>query len=49
MKTYKFTENDITYDIEDYDYGDKYWYLNYKLHRENGRAIDDADGKKGRY
>tara|TARA_R110000868_G_scaffold46524_1_gene153593 strand:- start:308 stop:499 length:192 start_codon:yes stop_codon:yes gene_type:complete len=26
--------------------GDKYWYLNDKLHRENGPAIERADGTK---
>ena len=31
------------------DYGDKYWYLNDKLHREDGPAIEWADGAKEWY
>ena len=37
MKTYKVEINDL---------GDKYWYLNDKLHREDGPACEDADGTK---
>ena len=29
-----------------YDNGNKYWYLNGKLHRTNGPAIENADGSK---
>ena len=37
MKTYTVTVNDR---------GDKLWYLNGKLHREDGPAAEDADGSK---
>jgi len=30
-------------------YGDKCWYLNDKLHRGDGPAIEDADGYKAWY
>ena len=46
MKQYKTIENHITYDIKEYDNGDKFWYKNEKLHRENGPARDYADGDK---
>jgi len=52
MKRYQITENNITYDIEDYDYcnnpGKKY-YLNKKLHRECGPAIECTNGIKHWY
>ena len=31
------------------EYGDKIWYLNDKLHREDGPAIEYADGSKEWY
>ena len=30
-------------------YGNKYWYLNGKLHREDGPAIESANGTKSWY
>ena len=30
----------IEYTVRVYDDGDKYWYLNGKLHREDGPAIE---------
>ena len=45
MKHYKITENNITYDITEYDNGDKYWHLN-DYHRENGPAIESGSGDK---
>ena len=29
-----------------YENGDKEWYLNGKLHREDGPAVEDANGYK---
>jgi len=46
MKTYKFTENNIIYDIEEYSNGSKFWHLNGKHHREYGPAIETFDGDK---
>jgi len=46
LKKYKITENNITYDIREYQGDTKYWYLNYKYHRENGPAIEYSDGSK---
>jgi len=46
MKQYKVTENNITYDIYEYVSGNKYWILNGKRHRENGPAIEYANGEK---
>ena len=37
MKTYEVTVN---------EYGTKYWYLNDKLHREDGPAVEFASGAK---
>ena len=28
------------------EHGNKFWYLNDQLHRENGPAVEDADGSK---
>jgi hypothetical protein len=36
----------IEYTVEVYPYGDKCWYLNGKLHREDGPAIEYANGYK---
>ena len=35
-----------TYEVRVYDNGDKHWYLNNKRHRENGPAIEYANGGK---
>jgi hypothetical protein len=37
------------YTVEVYDNGDKYWYLNGKIHREDGPACEYADGNKAWY
>ena len=34
------------YIVNVYDDGDKYWYLNGRLHREDGPAYECADGDK---
>lgn len=36
----------IRYEVEVYPNGDKCWYLNGKLHREDGPAIERFDGHK---
>ena len=36
----------IEYTVKVYPNGDKEWWLNGKLHREDGPAIEDADGDK---
>ena len=36
----------IEYTVKVYDNGDKWWYLNGKRHREDGPAIEWADGTK---
>ena len=38
-----------TYTVDVYDNGDKHWCLNGKLHREDGPAIERADGSKSWY
>ena len=38
-----------TYKVDVYDNGDKHWCLNGKLHREDGPAIERADGSKSWY
>jgi hypothetical protein len=38
--------NFIKYTVKVYDNGDKYWYLNDKLHREDGPAIECSNGDK---
>ena len=40
MKTYQVTVS---------EYGTKHWYINGKLHREDGPAIEWADGAKSWY
>jgi|SRR5690606_3917925 len=49
MKYYKITENNITYDIYQDNYGTKFWYKNGKLHRDDGPAIEYASGTKSWY
>ena len=34
----------IEYTVRVYDDGEKYWYLNSKLHCEHGPAFEEADG-----
>ena len=36
----------IKYEVEVYANGDKCWYLKGKIHREDGPAIEWADGSK---
>ena len=36
----------IEYTVEVYDNGEKYWYLNDNLHREDGPAYEGYDGSK---
>ena len=36
----------ITYEVEVYENGTKEWYLNGKLHREDGPAIEYPSGNK---
>jgi hypothetical protein len=35
-----------TYEVRIYPSGDKFWYLNGKLHREDGPAIERSNGDK---
>ena len=39
----------IKYEVRVYSNGDKSWYLNGKLHREDGPAVEHADGYKAWY
>ena len=39
----------IEYTVKVCPKGNKYWYLNGKLHREDGPAIEDASGYKAWY
>jgi hypothetical protein len=39
----------IEYTVKVNNDGDKYWYLAGKRHREDGPAIEYADGTKGWY
>ena len=36
----------IKYTVKVFKYGDKFWFLKDKLHREDGPAIEYADGDK---
>jgi hypothetical protein len=36
----------ITYTVKVNDYGTKFWYLNDKRHREDGPAVECANGSK---
>jgi hypothetical protein len=38
--------NYIKYEVKVHTNGDKYWYLNGKLHREDGPAVEYSDGNK---
>ena len=39
----------IEYTVKVNPYGDKFWYLNDKLHREDGPAVERASGNKRWY
>ena len=39
----------IEYTVKVFENGDKLWYLNGKLHREDGPAIEHVDGRKSWY
>jgi len=39
----------IEYKVKVYDSGNKYWYLDGKLHREDGPAIEFSNGDKSWY
>ena len=39
----------IEYTVEVYDNGEKYWYLNDNLHREDGPAYEGSEGSKHWY
>ena len=39
----------IEYTVKVYDSGDKFWCLDGKLHREDGPAVEWADGYKSWY
>jgi hypothetical protein len=41
--------NYIKYEVKVHTNGDKFWYLNDKLHREDGPAIEYSDGDKAWY
>jgi hypothetical protein len=41
--------NYIKYEVEVYEDGDKHWYLNGKLHREDGPAVERSNGYKSWY
>ena len=36
----------ITYTVNVYDNGNQFWYLNGNLHREDGPAVEYANGDK---
>ena len=38
--------NYIKYEVKVYADGNKAWYLNGRLHREDGPAVEDSDGTK---
>jgi len=46
MKSYQITENNITYDIIEHSDNNKFYYLNDKLHRENGPAMEFVNSTK---
>jgi hypothetical protein len=39
----------IEYTVKVYDNGDSFWYLNGKLHREDGPAVECTDGTREWY
>ena len=39
----------IKYTVEVYEQGDRYWYLNDDLHREDGPAIEHTNGYRAWY
>jgi len=46
MKQYKFTENNLTYDVIECLNGAKHWYKNGVLHRDDGPSIEWDNGYK---
>ena len=44
IKTYKITENDIEYDVLEYEDGDCYWYIGNDNHRESGPCVTRLNG-----
>jgi len=39
----------IEYTVKVYDSGDKYWYFNGEIHREDGPAVERSNGDKEWY
>jgi hypothetical protein len=48
-KQRKQMTNYIKYEVRVYTNGDKFWYLNGKIHREDGPAVEESDGSKAWY
>ena len=46
MKKYQITENNIIYNIKEYNNGDKFWSLNDQFYREDGPACEYSNGNK---
>jgi hypothetical protein len=49
MKSYKVIEDGIEYVYTENSFGDKIYYLNNQLHRENGPAVEYSAGDKSWY
>ena len=49
MKTHKVTEGGKEYTVEVYPSGSNYWHFDGRLHREDGPAIEWANGDKEWY
>lgn len=45
-RTEYIAENGIEYEVRVYPNGDKFWYLNGKLHRQDGPACEFAGGAR---
>jgi len=45
----QITESGITYEVETYSEGSKFWYLDGERHRVVGPAVERADGTKAWY